>query len=70
MKAGMNWTAWNSVRAKALARSPSAMPRVAFPIASRPTSQAPWGESRPSARKPTEQTTIACRPASRPKAIP
>ena len=29
MKTGMNWTAWNSLRAKALATRPSAMPTKA-----------------------------------------
>jgi hypothetical protein len=39
MNAGMNWTTWNSVRAKALARRPIAMPRIAFAIASSTTGQ-------------------------------
>ena len=33
-------------------------------------SQAPWAASRPRAKNPTPQTTIACRAASRPNAIP
>ena len=37
--AGMNCTAWNSVDANALTKRPSAIPRIAFPIASTTTTQ-------------------------------
>ena len=36
--AGMNWTAWNSVRAKALTKRPSDIPSSALPTASATTS--------------------------------
>lgn len=70
MNAGMNWTAWNSVRANALTNSPSAMPSSALPMASSATSQAPCGASSPSALKPTVQTTAAWIVASAPNASP
>ncbi len=38
-KAGMNWTAWNSVRARALRNNPSAMPSKALTIAGEITIQ-------------------------------
>ena len=70
MSAGMNWTAWNSVRANALTASPSAIPRSAFPIASSADEPGAVSGVRPSARNPTVQTTIAWIAASRPNAMP
>ena len=55
----MNWIAWNSVRAKALTKSPSDMPSIAFATASSTTAQdgpCVWSPRKP---KATIETSVA-----------
>jgi hypothetical protein len=66
----MNWTAWNSVRANALANRPSAMPRIAFPIASATTTHADRASSRSSSAIATADTNVAWTAATNAKAAP
>jgi len=68
--AGMNWTAWNSVSAKALTNRPSVLPSTAFATANTTTSQFGPATSRPSGPSASSETTVACTTATRAKAVP
>jgi hypothetical protein len=69
-KAGMNWTAWNSLEANALASSPSAEPSTALRTASAMMRAAEPAASSPSARNATAAVISAWSAASSAKAIP
>ena len=68
MNAGMNWTAWNSVFAKALTSSPSDIPSRAFKDCQPDDDQDAVGAFRPRRPNPTRQMTSAWAAASSPKA--
>ena len=67
---GMNCTAWNSVRAKALQNRPSATPSTALTTAIRTTSPALPAVSRPSSQYAAPAATAACTAAASPNAMP
>ncbi len=68
MNAGMNWTAWNSLPAKALRSSPSATPRTALAIASATTAQTGPSVSSPRSPNATAAVMLACTAATTAKA--
>lgn len=69
-EASMNWTAWNSVRAKADTNNPSAIPSTAFAIASRITPHFAPATCRSSAPKAIAETSTACAAAASANAAP
>jgi hypothetical protein len=66
----MNCTAWNSVRAKALASRPSATPKTASTAAIINTSKGLPGGSSPRTQIANPVLTAACTTAASPKAMP
>ena len=68
--AGMNWTAWNSLVANALRKSPSATPSRAFPTASATTRAGEPIVSTPSRRKATNEVMQAWPAATKENASP
>jgi hypothetical protein len=66
----MNWTAWNSVCANALANSPSDMPSSAFSTANATTTTTEPSTSRPSSPNATVAVISACTVAASAKARP
>ena len=68
MNAGMNCTAWNSVRAKPLASSPRAVPSTASTTATTTSSHSGPATSRSHTQTANPVATTACTMASRPKA--
>jgi hypothetical protein len=57
--AGMNCTAWNSVCANALTRSPSVLPSTAFATARTTTSHSGPAVSRPRSPNASKETSVA-----------
>ena len=62
----MNWTAWNSVVANALTKSPSAMPSSALASASSTSTTAGRVVSSPSGPSEMAATQIVCTSATAP----
>ncbi len=68
MIAGMNWTTWNSVAAKAETNRPSAVPRTASSRATSSSSQGEPAKSRSRNQTATPVASAAWAMASVPKA--
>lgn len=70
MTSGMNWTAWNSVRAKALHRSPSPTPSTALTMAMPITRSGLPAVSKPRNQNATTHARLAWAAAASEKAVP